>query len=833
MANISGGSVVWQLDIDDSKFKSKLQSASAQVKQETSIWTKGMSNFSAGAQVATGAVIAAVALMTKSFVNSASEIQSLRASFESLTGSTAATNKVMGTLYEIGKKTAFENKDIQAAGRNFLAAGVSVEQLAKVLQMTSDVAGATGANLGQLTLPLTQTIARGKLQTQDFYQILNSGAGALRKPLTELAGAKGFGSLAEAMEKGALTSDDLLQVMEQVTKKGGFAFEGALKQSKTFNGQMSNLKEAVTQFGLSLLGVNAITGEVDPSGPFAKLSQAVGEATKFLNEHGDVLKTILTVITVLLTPAFIRLGVQALIAGGKILAGMLLALGPIGLIVAAVVAAGILIKANWEKLRPIFEKVKEPLLKFWEVIKPLRDFVGNQLKSAFDSLVSIGKQLWVTMQPLIEGFKKLAANKTVQTILKGIAIALAAIVAAPIVAFIATVIAGITLWSKVLGFIAKHFEGIKKVIVTLIKVALIPLVTPILLIIGIIKVLRKTWEVVSSAVVTAVTAIYNVVTTVFSAIWGFIKPILTFILNLYIIVWGTIAIVVITALQKIWQFVQFVWNAVYGFVKSVLTTVWSVITSIWNAIYTFVVARLTAILNFYKTIFTAIFNVIKSIVTGIFNFFAPAVHWLYDAGRRVISGLVNGIRSAAGWVWGGISEAAGKIGQFFGGAVHWLWDTGRAIIIGLINGIRSAAGWVYDAVSGIASGVKDKFKSVLGIRSPSRVFKGFGTNITQGLVNGIDKGIGMVDKAVGGLTSVATGELGIQANLVPNVAGNGTVGGSSKVEIQVNMQGVMARSRTDLRDIGVDIVEAINEGLRAKNLPEIGGGKLLEVSSNG
>lgn len=56
---------------------------------------------------------------------------------------------------------------------------------------------------------------------------------------------------------------------------------------------------------------------------------------------------------------------------------------------------------------------------------------------------------------------------------------------------------------------------------------------------------------------------------------------------------------------------------------------------------------------------------------------------------------------------------------------------------------------------------------------------------------------------------------------------------SSNINIEINLKGVMARSRSELRDIGVDIVESINEGLRAKNLPEIGGGKLMEVSTNG
>lgn len=372
--------------IDTSKYKQgvkEIDKANSDIESSANKSSKKMSDsFSSAAKMATTAVLAAGALMVKSFVESGSKIQSLRASFESLTGNVESTNEVMTTLYDLGKKTAFENKDIQAAGRNYLAAGVAVEDLGTILSHTADIAGATGANLGQLTLPLTQTIARGKLQTQDFYQIMNAGAGALRKPLTDLAGKKGFGTLAEAMEKGSITSDDLLTVMKQVTSEGGFAFQGAIKQSETFAGRMSNLQEAVTNVGLGMIGVDAITGQIDPSGPFAIMSDAVSSLTGFLSENGEMIKQIATIIGIFLTPAIIMLGVQGLIAGGKLLAGMLMALGPIGLIVAAVAAAAYLIISNWEAIKKVAGGV-------WEWIKNAVVGVFNWIKNNWPLLLAI------------------------------------------------------------------------------------------------------------------------------------------------------------------------------------------------------------------------------------------------------------------------------------------------------------------------------------------------------------------------------------------------------------------------------------------------------------
>lgn len=243
------------------------------------------------AAAATTKAIEIVSTSLKQFIGSASEIQSLRASFQSLTGSVDATNNVMASLYEFGKKTAFDNQSIQAAGRSFLAVGQNADQMRESMQLVGDIAGATGADLSQLTLPISQAYARGSLQAQDFYQILNSGAGALRGTLTEVVKQKtGMDNLSDAMAQGKVTNDILWEAMRKATAEGGFAFQGAIKQSETFNGRMSNLQETITQVGLKILGVNAVTGEVKKGGIFDTLSNAVSWLNDNLPKMVDWLK---------------------------------------------------------------------------------------------------------------------------------------------------------------------------------------------------------------------------------------------------------------------------------------------------------------------------------------------------------------------------------------------------------------------------------------------------------------------------------------------------------------------------------------------------------------
>jgi len=72
---------------------------------------------------------------------------------------------------------------------------------------------------------------------------------------------------------------------------------------------------------------------------------------------------------------------------------------------------------------------------------------------------------------------------------------------------------------------------------------------------------------------------------------------------------------------------------------------------------------------------------------------------------------------------------------------------GKDIINGLVKGIKGGVKKIKDAAKGIAKHVKDSFKNLLGIKSPSTVFKGFGKNIDEGLIIGLASGLSKIKKA--------------------------------------------------------------------------------------
>lgn len=146
---------------------------------------------------------------------------------------------------------------------------------------------------------------------------------------------------------------------------------------------------------------------------------------------------------------------------------------------------------------------------------------------------------------------------------------------------------------------------------------------------------------------------------------------------------------------------------------------------------------------------------LQTLPSRIMSFFSGIGSWLYNAGRSLVQGIINGFQSMGGALWGGLSATFAAIGNFFGGAWHWLYDAGRAVVQGFIDGIRNMIGAISSAAGNIGEAVKNKVKGVLGIRSPSKVFKEFGMNVTEGFVQGLDKGGSMLTRAVDSMAGIA------------------------------------------------------------------------------
>ena len=187
--------------------------------------------------------------------------------------------------------------------------------------------------------------------------------------------------------------------------------------------------------------------------------------------------------------------------------------------------------------------------------------------------------------------------------------------------------------------------------------------------------------------------------------------------------------------------------------------------------------------------------VITSVVEWVTNMATNAV----DAGSRFISGIAEFLSALPGkvasWLSDVISTVAGWVSQFARNAARaatqfasklidglasipgQVTSIGSNIIQGLVKGVTGAAGKLIDAVKGAVGDAIEGAKNLLGIHSPSRVFRKIGQYTMQGAALGVDDDADVLlrstDNAMCGMISTA------QDIAMPGV--NSTAGGESAV----------------------------------------------------
>jgi phage-related protein len=92
-------------------------------------------------------------------------------------------------------------------------------------------------------------------------------------------------------------------------------------------------------------------------------------------------------------------------------------------------------------------------------------------------------------------------------------------------------------------------------------------------------------------------------------------------------------------------------------------------------------------------------------------------------------------------------------------SIDWL-GLGKDIIIGIINGIISMAGALVDTMKNLAKSALEGAKNLLGIHSPSKVFRDdVGQMIGLGMVEGIEESINPVQNAMNALSAASIGKM--------------------------------------------------------------------------
>lgn len=421
------------------------------------------------------------------------------------------------------------------------------------------------------------------------------------------------------------------------------------------------------------------------------------------------------------------------------------------------------------------EAIGGALRQIWDSAGPNIVNFFSTLATTLGPLIPQVLGLWQNLSPLNLVFQSLAPFLP---ILVNMLAQLATTLAGALGGAIAGVMPAINVLSQTLvGVLGQILPTIIPAIVTMVGMLgqtfaqLVPIVVPLIstiagfaatLISQLAPILTNLFTAVMPMVVSSFGMLLGAVGPVIQMLAGILIPVISSLLPVVTTVFSVVADVIRNAMQIVQGIIQVVTGIISGNWSQVWSGILNLVGGVWNTI---------------GSLISGAIRVVLSVISGTLS--AIAGIW---------GGIWGGILGFLGGIWGGITSAvSGGIGNvigFFGGllgritgaigdAGSALWNVGRNIIQGLINGIGSMMGAIGQAIVNLVPGpIVGVFKDLLGIHSPSRVFRGFGVNIGEGLILGIHDMHADVERSVADLAGIPAGAV-IAA---PDVQGGGLTG---------------------------------------------------------
>ena len=458
-------------------------------------------------------------------------------------------------------------------------------------------------------------------------------------------------------------------------------------------------------------------------------------------------------------------------------------LGPVGLVIAAIVAIGAAFVVLWNKS----EGFRNFFIGLWNGIVSVASNAWQGIQNAWNGVVEWFSNLWNGVketasnawnsfiekaQPVIDAIKnawnsiteffsglwegiKQVASDVWNSFLEG---------ARPIVEALMNV------WNALTEFFSALWNGIVSVATTVWN-GIVEVVTPI------IEAIKTAWN----SLVEFFTNLWNSITEGSTTAWNgfveFLTPIVETIKGLWTgfsefmsTIWNGIVEVASTAWSTFQSVIETVWSGIQQFIASAIEVIQNVITTgmqivqeVWNAVWTV----FTTIVQTVWTVISTIISTVLNVIAGIISVATALIQGNWSAAWEAVKGIAQtvweGIKSVISTVINAISNIISTVLSAIQNTVTTIWTGIQNFVSTTINAIK-------DTVVNAANALKEGFLSALealksGVSSAIEAVKGFfnqlwnidlsgaGRAIMEGFLGGLKSMWGAVTDFVGGIAS--------------------------------------------------------------------------------
>jgi phage-related minor tail protein len=392
-----------------------------------------------------------------------------------------------------------------------------------------------------------------------------------------VVGSRAANDFQAAVREGRFELGDLTQVMAE----SGGSIDDAANRTLTLTDRIGMFKDGV----------------MASLGPFGEMGALAAGGLAAL---GPALMGVGAVIPMLANPVFLMFaGIALLIAG-----------------------AAFLIIKNWDKVKPVLDKVFDkfkPILDtvmgvIRDVLLPafqdLAKTLSKQVRPIINTLVKLFKQVWGAIQPLIP-------------VLKIVGAIIGLVIVGAVLAFIQALKFVLPIVNIILHVVSFVFRAIGFVIEALVNIVTAVFNTIYNIISFVMQPIIAIFKVWFSVVSTIIGAVFSVVRSVFNRIWGVIRGVINLVVGYFRFMFNIYSTIFNTILN--------IARNIFGRVGAVINGVVQTVKNVWNGIVSWFSGLLDRVRNTFsiavariRGLFTGIGGAIRDAFKGAFNFVVRA-----------------------------------------------------------------------------------------------------------------------------------------------------------------------------------------------------------------
>lgn len=191
------------------------------------------------------AITAALGAGTIAGLKYNASIEAYTTSFEVMTGSAEKATEIIEKLKKFGAETPFELTDLADTTQLLMNYGLTADEAIDKMKMLGDISQGSADKMSRIATAYGQMSSAGKVSLEDIKQMIEAGFNPLQE-ISENTG-ESMASLYERISKGRISVDEITASMERATSEGGKYFQSMEKQSQTFDGLVSTMKDTALQ----------------------------------------------------------------------------------------------------------------------------------------------------------------------------------------------------------------------------------------------------------------------------------------------------------------------------------------------------------------------------------------------------------------------------------------------------------------------------------------------------------------------------------------------------------------------------------------------------------